>query len=303
MTNTSFSCIDLMFNSNASLITEIDIEIKPTKNIERSIEACDQARLFINLTINERVELLSNKLINIFRSYFPNKKIKFKNIKSALRKRSRLTKIYYVNGQVLIDYNLLLSHSKKCREMILSAKNEYMPRMSKTLSDTSIATKSYWSILGWYNWFLSNEKIPSIPPLFHNGKVISDFKEIINLFNSYFSSQCIPVSNSSVLPDISFHENARLKSFSITEKDILAIIKSLDPNKSHGWDNILIKMIKLCGKLLALPLEMIFEAALNNGAFLNDWEKGNIVPVHKKDLKTVLINYLPISLLPIFAKI
>ena len=62
-------------------------------------------------------------------------------------------------------------------------------------------------------------------------------------------------------------------------------------------------MIKLYGKLLALPLEMIFEAALNNGAFLNDWEKGNIVPVHKKDLKTVLINYLPISLLPIFAKI
>ena len=62
-------------------------------------------------------------------------------------------------------------------------------------------------------------------------------------------------------------------------------------------------MIKLCGKLLALPLEMVFEAALNNGAFLNDWEKGNIVPVHKKDLKTMLINYLPIGLLPIFAKI
>ena len=194
--------------------------------------------MFLNLTINERVELLSNKLINIFRSYFPNKKIKFKNIKSALRKRSRLTKIYYVNGQVLIDYNLLLSHSKKCREMIISAKNEYMPRMSKTLSDTSIATKSHWSIFGWYNWFLSNKRIPSIPPLFHNGKIILDFKEIINLFNSYFSSQCTPVSNSSVLPDISFHKNARLKSFSITEKEILAIMKSLDPNKSHGWDNI-----------------------------------------------------------------
>ena len=36
-------------------------------------------------------------------------------------------------------------------------------------------------------------------------------------------------------------------SFSVTEKDILAIIKSLDPNKSHGLDNISIKMIKMCG--------------------------------------------------------
>ena len=50
--------------------------------------------------------------------------------------------------------------------------------------------------------------------------------------------QYTPVSNSSVLPDISFHTNGRLNSFSITKKDILAIIKSLDPNKSHGWDNI-----------------------------------------------------------------
>ena len=32
-------------------------------------------------------------------------------------------------------------------------------------------------------------------------------------------------------------------------------------------------------------------------------KKGNIVLVHKKDLETMLINYHPISLLPIFAKV
>ena len=47
---------------------------------------------------------------------------------------------------------------------------------------------------------------------------------------------------------------------------------------------------------------MTFEAALKNGVFLDDWKKGNIVPVRKKDLRTMLINH-PISLLPIFAKI
>ena len=167
--------------------------------------------------------------------------------------------------------------------MILGAKNEYMLRMSKKLNDPSTAPKSYWSIL---NWFLNNKKIPSIPPIFHKGKVISDFKEKANLFNSFFASQCTPVSNSSVLPDISFHTNARLNSFSITEKDILAIIKSLDPSKSHGWDNVSIKMIKICGESLALPLKIILEVALNDGIFSDDSKKGNIVPIHKKDLKT-----------------
>ena len=47
---------------------------------------------------------------------------------------------------------------------------------------------------------------------------------------------------------------------------------------------------------------MTFEAALKNGVFLDDWKKDNIVPVRKKDLRTMLINH-PISLLPIFAKI
>ena len=67
-----------------------------------------------------------------------------------------------------------------------------------------------------------------------------------------------------MLPDISFHTNNRLNSFSIIEKDILVIIKSLDANKSHGWDNI---WNKICGESLALPLKMIFEAASNDGVF------------------------------------
>ena len=58
------------------------------------------------------------------------------------------------------------------------------------------------------------------------------------------------------------------------------------------------------GELLALHLKMIFQVALNDGVIPDEWKKSNIVPVHKKDLKIMLINYhRPISLLPIFAKI
>ena len=46
--------------------------------------------------------------------------------------------------------------------------------------------------------------------------------------------------------------------FSVTEKYIRAIIKSLDSNKSNGSDNISIRMIKMCRALLAFPLKTIF---------------------------------------------
>ena len=83
--------------------------------------------------------------------------------------------------------------------------------------------------------------------------------------------------------------------------DILAIIKNLNPNKSHGWDNISIRMIKLCGKSIAYSLKLIFEASLQGGEIPDYWKKANAVPAHKK--KKLVKNYRPISLLPIYGKI
>ena len=57
-------------------------------------------------------------------------------------------------------------------------------------------TKAYRSIL---NTFLNNKKIPNIPPLNVNGKIIYNFEKKAKLFNSYFASQCTLINNSSVL--------------------------------------------------------------------------------------------------------
>ena len=50
--------------------------------------------------------------------------------------------------------------------------------------------------------------------------------------------------------------------FQVTENDILAIIKTLDPNKAHDCDNVSIKMITICSQSLILPLKIIFEHSL-----------------------------------------
>ena len=160
------------------------------------------------------------------------------------------------------------------------------------------APETYWKII---SRFLNNKKISAIPPLLVNGEIISNFSQKASIFNKFFASQCTPLQNSSSLPTFYLRTDETLSSLNVNDDDIFAIIKNLNPNKSHGWDNISIRMIKLCGKSIAYSLKLIFEASLQGGEIPDYWKKANAVPAHKK--KKLVKNYRPISLLPIYGKI
>ena len=132
---------------------------------------------------------------------------------------------------------------------------------------------------------------------------MSDFSVKADLFNDFFASICTPIKNSSVLPPLTYRTNKKLNSLRISEQDILLIIKAVDSSKAHGYENLSIKMIKFCEESITIPFKIIFEESLKCGVFPEIWKKVNVVPVHKKEDKTLVKNYRPISLLPIFSKI
>ena len=173
--------------------------------------------------------------------------------------------------------------------------------MTTKLKDSNTVPKTYWAIS---NRLLCNKKVPAIPPLFVDGSFILDNCKKANLFNNFFVYICTPIKNNSVLPPVLYKTNTtRISSFRVTNKDILSMIKSLDSSRSHGYDNISIKMIKICSELATISTRIIFEESLEKGIFPEIWKKANVVPVHKKEDKTLIKNYLSISLLPIFGKI
>ena len=92
----------------------------------------------------------------------------------------------------------------------------------------------------------------------------------------------------------------QLNDFVISEEKILNIIRSLNPNKAHGWDEISVRMIKLSDSALVIRLKIIFENCLRRGVFPEIWKYANVVPVHKKNEKNLKGNYRPISLHPVF---
>ena len=89
-------------------------------------------------------------------------------------------------------------------ELISIRKEEYYNNLSKKLNDPNTSAKTYWSILKSY---YKDNRVPLIPPLLVNNKIVSDFTEKANLFNDFFASQCTPISNSSILPSRKFFKN------------------------------------------------------------------------------------------------
>ena len=158
-------------------------------------------------------------------------------------------------------------------QSIRTDKLKYFNKISKRLCDRLISTKCYWSLL-------SGKKVPCIPPIFHNNKCVTDFKEKSEIFNSFFANQCSHIPNNSILSsELKLLTEHTLTSCDFSENDgILQIINSQDSNKAPCHDIISLCTLKLCGEANCKPLNMIFKTCLNTGKFPSEWKKGNVVP-------------------------
>ena len=113
-------------------------------------------------------------------------------------------------------------------------------------------------------------------------QLVSDFLVKANLFNDYFSKQWLMIdNNSAITANTNFLTKERFSTFPICSGDIVKIIRSLDPNKAYGLDEISIRVIKKCISSISKPLVILFRNCLKSECFPKECKKSNIVPVHK----------------------
>ena len=185
-------------------------------------------------------------------------------IKSKIKRKNLLFKQYIQNGRFETDFVFLENLITEINELISSTKNLYY--------ETSL-----------------------IPPLLVDNKFVTDIQIKANIFNNFFAEQCTPLKNSSALPpNQMFLTQSRLNCIDFNGDEI---------HKTHGHDDVSIRMIKICDKSLVKPLILLFENSAKSSSYSDIWKKSNIIPVHKKNDKRLVNNYRPISLLPIFGKI
>ena len=278
-------------------------------NIRKSLFTINWERNIFHKNPNNQVEFLTESILNTLSNFCPNKIVirRFKDkpwmtneIKQKLKEKAKVYKKYVKNNFDPGYKQLLDEKIQQTSKLVMDAKERYFRGQGKKLLDPSLGPKKYWSIL---NNFLQNKNIPIIPPLWENGSYVSDCAEKAEIFNNFFASQCTPLDTDSILPSFQLRTRHTLSDVLFDDETILGIIRSLNPNKSSGWDSISPRMLKICDSSIVKPIRIIFETCLKTGIYPNKWKMSNVCPIHKKKSKNDKSNYRPISLLPILSKI
>ena len=202
-----------------------------------------------------------------------------KSIVNLITKKNIFYKSHTANKYSTNKKEAIKALQNKLTSTNENAKSESYSKLSMKLSNPETSSKAF-SIL---KHFVNYKRIPIIPPLYHNGNFITDFRQKAELFNSFFVEQCSILQDSSKLPtNLAPRTDQSLTSIDFSQEDIFKIIQNLNPNKVHGLEKLIIRLIKICGNSLCTPLEMIFKPCIIKGEFPSESKKANVVPLHKK---------------------
>ncbi len=142
-----------------------------------------------------------------------------------------------------------------------------------------------------------------------NNTLKRDKLEIAEGFNNFFAnigmqtSQNVPQSNtifSSYMP------NALSNSFflgPVAPSDVLNVTNKIKPKTSSGHDSISNKLLKQTIVDIIEPITHIINLSLSTGIVPNEMKIAKVIPIHKSSDPSILKNYRPVSLLPVFSKI
>ena len=189
-------------------------------------------------------------------------------------------------------------HYKEFSSLRKELKNLIKVKMRPNFDDDAFPntiTKKFWSSVK------SSSKSSRIPEnMYLDSTVRNSPIEIANLFNQHFYNQFSESSSYDI--DINFSDDPFLD-LSFNTTTIYNVLKQLNPNKSQGPDNISGRLLKNCAMSISYPLSILFNICFRTGSLPDEWKIANVVPVHKKEDKTCIENYRPISLTCIVSKI
>ena len=73
-------------------------------------------------------------------------------------------------------------------------------------------------------------------------------------FNSFLTKQCSLIETGTELPVEYLFSHHRLESVNLDPAKIVSIIRAFDVSKPQEWDNVSVRMVKICDEYLVKPL-------------------------------------------------
>jgi hypothetical protein len=143
-----------------------------------------------------------------------------------------------------------------------------------------------------------------IPVLEMGDEQLCTSQEKANAFANFFKEQQTLVEPPGhQLPPFQMLTDQRLGEIRTTPPEVKSILCTLEIGKAHGPDGVSVRLLKETLDSTSPSLSHLINESFQTGEVPSSWKKANISPVHKKDSKSCVGNYRPISLLPVLAKV
>ena len=152
------------------------------ESIQRAINEFERTRALSNVNLDEKVCYFTKTLLNIIYNFMPHGRIVCDDrnppwINNDKKLISEKNSAYKSNCRFNRDMFLFKKFKFLQNQLNVSieySKQSYYSKFSSKLANPASTSKMYWSIL---KTFLNDKMIPCIPPLFHENKFTTNFKE------------------------------------------------------------------------------------------------------------------------------
>ena len=266
-------------------------------------------------------EMLSTRealVLGVVNRHAPLKSVRVKSIKkpswlldeilTAIKGRDRLKK-ELEKGR--IQRMSIKSARNKVVRLIEKAKKE---AVINEIDNSKLNSRVLWKTLK--SIFPTKAKqMSQINSLTKDGTSYSTPEEISNVFNEHFISIADNIIDNTINtePDLTglvdFVNRKKAGNYAdfgiptISEREVLEIIKSLPSNVATGLDGISSPLLKLIAPAVAPSLAKVINCSIMNSICPAQFKLARVTPIYKQGSKTDLDNYRPISVLPVISKI
>lgn len=294
------------------------ISNKNVNKFKSDLDKTDWTQLLATNDPNIAYNEFSSTLSTLFNNNFPLIKKSRKCVRdkpwitNALKKSSRLKyKLYkkWLQTGSKLDETAYKDYKRVYIRISKEAESIYYQQL---FNNKENSLKKLWNNLNTVCSFKKKNTSVNITKINVNSKDITDPSQICNEFNNYFCT--IGDSLVSKLPStdgcranfLGYCNPSLLSSMvcdSVDQHELLALIATLDNSKSPGHDNIGARLIKEVKHYIVEPLLHIINLSFSNGVFPDRLKIAKVVPIYKKEDRSLMSNYRPISLLSVFSKL
>ena len=164
-------------------------------------------------------------------------------------------------GRDPADWERIRLLSNEITRLVDAAKDDYFKSLERKLTRAKTGIKAYWQTI---NKILNKNKVSCIPPLLEDNVFLTNFQTKAVIFNEHFVQRCSLINHSSQLPAFITKTSSVLETISIDSTKTLRLIRGLNINKVHGWDDLSMSMIKIYDYSIVRPLRLIYEPCIES---------------------------------------